>query len=733
MPLHYEPLDPSLRQIRLLTLLPPSGGEINATLHVVSLDDRPVFDALSYVWGMEDDPHPVNINGEACIVRKNLKAALPRLQDSELQVIWIDAICIDQDSVEEKNHQLPLMRDIYMRASQVIVWLGEGDRYIDTLFRLVQGLNNNGPSRNEDHSIDNRTSRNTKAFIGYFGLFLLPYWQRMWTFQELALAESDPICVYGNYRCNLSLFISAGADNIFNTVDECNDDVWAAELANLDPSIYGAFDSVSMLYSMCKEKGLDVAIGIITARDRRMRDGHRDNLSLSIATTLGRKASDARDRVYALYGMDNSIQDVFPADYSQSNTLRKVVVETATWILEKGSSSLLFRVFGMRAARFSDNLSLPSWIPDFDSICYVRDIMVPTAEGLGQRSADDLKPITHDRDVAVLLGLPGVGVVAAGQSTHEAIPASFGQFEEDLRPWALDWLTKQGFDVSMAESQRPKTWEVIQLPAYREPKAPQVTGQSWHRGLVDQTQKASIRHLTRYFLGDLPPIRMTARNLGRCAVIRKFEQDESINAHYIQQILWGQRQLSSWRLTIQTIGRVRKLNPSPCHDRSDALLAMLQTAAAHELAIGYESMAEFWSDRNMSDFSTSNEAQADEEILRESLAMFIWSSAEAMSGLNAFMVDVRGKLCLGLTGESIEIGDVVIMPLAPYQYPLVLRREKPVAFDSVKNTQEETVHGTWVDLDWCRMVGVAFMQDLVEETKIVAEVVKQSVEDFYTR
>jgi hypothetical protein len=38
---------------------------------------------------------------------------------------WIDALCINQNDVEEKNNHVPFMREIYEYADTVSVWLGE--------------------------------------------------------------------------------------------------------------------------------------------------------------------------------------------------------------------------------------------------------------------------------------------------------------------------------------------------------------------------------------------------------------------------------------------------------------------------------------------------------------------------------------------------------------------------------------------------------------------------------
>jgi hypothetical protein len=39
--------------------------------------------------------------------------------------LWIDAVCINQQDVTERSEQVKMMREIYERATEVIVWLGE--------------------------------------------------------------------------------------------------------------------------------------------------------------------------------------------------------------------------------------------------------------------------------------------------------------------------------------------------------------------------------------------------------------------------------------------------------------------------------------------------------------------------------------------------------------------------------------------------------------------------------
>jgi hypothetical protein len=50
----------------------------------------------------------------------------------------VDAICIDQANLNEKQHQIVLMREIYMRATAVILWLGEPTDFDSTTEGVIE-------------------------------------------------------------------------------------------------------------------------------------------------------------------------------------------------------------------------------------------------------------------------------------------------------------------------------------------------------------------------------------------------------------------------------------------------------------------------------------------------------------------------------------------------------------------------------------------------------------------
>jgi hypothetical protein len=113
--------------IRLARLRPGNfKSPIIIELIQASLEYPPSYKALSYIWGSPVGDVPVCCDGEELLITANCVAALRRTRHRvRTCVLWIDAICIDQTSIEELNHQVALMGDVYSKASEVTIWLGE--------------------------------------------------------------------------------------------------------------------------------------------------------------------------------------------------------------------------------------------------------------------------------------------------------------------------------------------------------------------------------------------------------------------------------------------------------------------------------------------------------------------------------------------------------------------------------------------------------------------------------
>ncbi|KAH8896204.1 hypothetical protein GQ53DRAFT_639758, partial [Thozetella sp. PMI_491] len=115
----------SIKPFRLLHLQPRYGADVEITLAETSLESGVRYEALSYTWGSSDEPCFVRCNGSPLQVTRNCKVALQHLRATEPRVLWVDAICIDQSNIPERNQQVTMMQEIYEKAVRVVVWLGE--------------------------------------------------------------------------------------------------------------------------------------------------------------------------------------------------------------------------------------------------------------------------------------------------------------------------------------------------------------------------------------------------------------------------------------------------------------------------------------------------------------------------------------------------------------------------------------------------------------------------------
>jgi hypothetical protein len=132
----YTPLPSSPDYIRLVDLLPGRrNSPITFRLRAVPLAAAGTYTALSYCWGdpsickpIFSDDHDDGGGGGMLRITTNLHALLLAFrgtpESSQTHTLWIDAICIDQSNIPERNSQVRLMRHIYLSATEVCVWLG---------------------------------------------------------------------------------------------------------------------------------------------------------------------------------------------------------------------------------------------------------------------------------------------------------------------------------------------------------------------------------------------------------------------------------------------------------------------------------------------------------------------------------------------------------------------------------------------------------------------------------
>lgn len=145
LPFFSEPL--AKREIRILTMFPGSwDAAIRCQLQKRSLDEEVLsYEALSYCWGDKNDKASILVDDISFHVRRNLRTALQHIREHNNPnsvALWIDSICIDQQNKQEKASQIPLMAEIYHRATRTISWLGEADNTSDHAMAAIREFGN---------------------------------------------------------------------------------------------------------------------------------------------------------------------------------------------------------------------------------------------------------------------------------------------------------------------------------------------------------------------------------------------------------------------------------------------------------------------------------------------------------------------------------------------------------------------------------------------------------------
>jgi hypothetical protein len=122
-PYEYQPLN--AHKIRLLRLRRRE-GILRHDICTFNLDNIPRYVALSYTWGAPSPTFGFAVNGNKSLrIRQNLHNFFQVYHNDDLheeEYMWVDQLCINQSSIEERNHQVSMMSSIYRGASHVLVW-----------------------------------------------------------------------------------------------------------------------------------------------------------------------------------------------------------------------------------------------------------------------------------------------------------------------------------------------------------------------------------------------------------------------------------------------------------------------------------------------------------------------------------------------------------------------------------------------------------------------------------
>ena len=309
--------------------------------------------ALSYVWGSPTPTTEITVNGERMRVTENLGQALLSHRSSELARngfrIWVDAICINQNDLNEREQQIKRMLAIYQKAFTVLIWLGkaDSDSHLATKeINMVSFIMNRAYGSLARFGLSKAILKNlqpqTLKALGYF--FARPYWMRMWIIQELSVVQDETRLICGDQSitwqgfCDMIDIFMLDWDHFYEGLRNTGDEIFQGNSFTLLTRLRTLKEFVHQLQS-----GSNIP-----------------SLGLLIMLCELSEATDNRDRVYGMLGLvDPAISARIHPDYRIG--LQSIYTSFTQAVIEvTGDLSIIHG--GNRAVIRDYN---PTWVVDY--------------------------------------------------------------------------------------------------------------------------------------------------------------------------------------------------------------------------------------------------------------------------------------------------------------------------------------------------------------------------------
>ncbi|KAK2037930.1 heterokaryon incompatibility protein [Colletotrichum somersetense] len=426
---------PTARSIRILQIIPDDSNKqtFSLRLNTFLLEDAPPFWALSYTWGSSDFDewsggleesetrlHDVECDGQVFKVgetlfdyldqvKKEMRSSLGATKHQTGSLVsspscrlllpgnalnlWVDAMCIDQNSSQEKSHQVQMMGRIYEVARNVIIWLGKAEPnenvcwvlrdFLPEIRRAARSsqttalLQETGPELDHPQVIKTLgkglCDRWRSSYTDYFAFFLKKRWlTRGWVVQEAALPEPKNIVLQcGNEQFSWSRVNQLSALILmFRWDDELNNRLserlphWKKRPGTIDrlwnpiQNSLPAFSDDKVIQRMVDWQNR--RWGTVTDDETR----HAEVLHTFHRLRIY-QFENPLDHIYGALGL---IQRILGPNHelgvvpSYNVPVERAYTQVATWLLPHLPNLDILGLAGIAEGRREN---LPSWVPDF--------------------------------------------------------------------------------------------------------------------------------------------------------------------------------------------------------------------------------------------------------------------------------------------------------------------------------------------------------------------------------
>lgn len=387
-------------EIRILILKPAAAfdNDLHARIvhrkYPVEAEDASgvnYWNAASYTWGTDppsrilyiDSTFPQDPNGGRRVIRitPNVDAMLRHLRSKQQEhYLWVDAICLNQSNMPEKNQQVRRMEWIYRLALQVLVWLGEDDGTTRIGMKLVEGLAivserpdfANDSENTEGIGLALRELLGNQQPHALDRLFQRPWFGRRWILQEVALAR-EPIVCCGRYQLPWNKF-RAGMEVISKTQSgplfaqtQLMDDQSARAVRTLLKLNRVSGHYLDLLWnfdtSACKEKH-DVIYALLGLATNRLPAPQDKEVGSSVSFSIGSDA-DLERFIEMASSMRRLSEEPLPLYVDYGTPWYLLFTQVAAYFVHRTAFASITRHLYAFGSLHETNSDWPSWVPDW--------------------------------------------------------------------------------------------------------------------------------------------------------------------------------------------------------------------------------------------------------------------------------------------------------------------------------------------------------------------------------
>jgi hypothetical protein len=379
---------------------------------------------------------------------------------------------INQHDTIEKQHQIRLMREIYVGAAEVIMWVGEESEHDKDVLPLINkwasvtrlalfeccvqkkpekdaiveailrhaSEDDEGPSFILDDDNDNR-----EAIIKIHAFLLREYWQRVWILQEAVLARRGLILCGDEKGTLIDLWFAVSGLQAISTDMRAPSSSLLVARALKSPALEIAVDNDLASFRGLSDADTEFAFGrgdgfsvlsflrlLLGQNDEPT--GKKVGMFEVLLRTQELRATDPRDKVFGLVGVTEDGADLVEVNYK----LTVAEVYSSLVAAEIRASNSLYPVVwageGFETQELRKELDLPSWVPDFD---WTRLSNYSPRTRIEHRACGETKPefsVSADYRVLTLKG-----VMCDRVEGGKVLPK--GQFQVTKRPWLCAAIT----------------------------------------------------------------------------------------------------------------------------------------------------------------------------------------------------------------------------------------------------------------------------------------------------